>query len=150
MRLSTNAGIMRQRIINTVLFLFVGTVLFAQSEKVEQQVNRLNAAIFRDKDSVTLDRILNETVTYGHSSGKIENRSEMIAGAVHNKASYRDLRMENFTVFFENKKTAIVRHILRTIAIENDKESPLNLNVMQVWVKKKGEWKLAGRQSVRF
>ena len=117
---------------------------------MEQQVNRLNAAIFRDKDSLALDRILNETVTYGHSSGKVENRSEMIAGAIHNKASYRDFRMENFTVFFENKKTAIVRHILKAITIENGSESPLNLNVLQVWVKKKREWKLAGRQSVRF
>jgi hypothetical protein len=150
MRSSMNAGEMRLRIIKTVLLLLITCAGFAQAAKVEEQVNRLNAAIFRDKDSAVLDDLLYVTVTYGHSSGKIENRAEMINGAVYNKAGYRDFRMENFSVFFADKKTAIVGHVLRAITIDNGTESPLQLSVLQTWIRKKGKWKLAARQAVRI
>src|SRR6266496_6708820 len=116
---------------------FVAIRSFAQTDeqKVLDRVKQLNTAIFINKDSVALEGLMADKVTYGHSSGKIENRSEMISGAVHGPATYKNFVMDSATVFFEGKNTAVVRHVLKATSVDmQGRESPLHLGVLQVWV----------------
>ena len=138
------------------LFLFFSLVLFIQSPaqtletELFQRVKQLNDAIFMVKDSVALESLLADKVSYGHSTGKIENRQEMIHGAVSNTGSYANVSLEDFSVFFE-KNTAIVRHALKATSIDKDgKQSPLHIGLLQVWVKQKKQWKLTARQAVKL
>ena len=139
---------------NLFLFLFLALTIQSSAQTDEQQVlqrvKQLNDAIFIAKDSVALEGLLADKVSYGHSTGKIENRQEMIHGAISNTGSYSNLAMEELTVFFENK-TAIVRHVLKATAIDKDgKLSPLHIAILQVWVKQKKQWKLTARQAVKL
>ena len=115
-----------------ILFLFVFAAIrsFAQTDeqKVLDRVKQLNTAIFMNKDSVALEGLMADKVTYGHSGGKMENRPEMIAGAVHSPSTYKNFVMDSATVFFEGKNTAVVRHVLRATSVDREgKESPLHI-----------------------
>jgi len=154
-----NAEIMLQLIIKhmkkIILFLlaFAAIKSFAQTDeqKVLDRVKQLNTAIFINRDSVALEGLMADKVTYGHSSAKIENRSEMIAGAIHSPSTYKNFMMDSATVFFEGKNTAVVRHVLKATSVDmQGKESPLHLNVLQVWVMQKNQWKLMARQAVKL
>ena len=136
----------------TILFLASAFQVFGQTEeeKVLDRVKQLNESIFGKRDSLALEGLMADKVTYGHSVGRIENRQEMIQAAISNPGSYSGVVMEGATVFFVNK-TAIVRHVLKATSIAKDgSQSALNINILQVWVKQKKQWKLTARQSVRI
>ena len=139
---------------NLFIILLLGLTIqsSAQTEeqKVLQRVTQLNNAIFGVKDSIALEGLLADKVSYGHSSGKIENRKEMIHGAVSNTGTYANFIMESATVYFENK-TAIVRHVLNATLIDKEgKQTPLHIGILQVWIKDKKQWKLTARQAVKL
>jgi Domain of unknown function (DUF4440) len=153
-----NAGTMQQLTIKhmkkIILFLFlaIGIQSLAQTDeqKVLDRVKQLNDAIFINKDSVALEGLLADKVTYGHSGGKVENRSEMIHGAITSPSSYSNFMMDSASVFFENN-TAVVRHVLKATSIDREgKQSPLHLGVLQVWVMQNKQWKLMARQAVKL
>ena len=137
------------------LVLFIASTIqsFGQTEeqKVLERVKQLNTAIFINKDSLALEGLMADKVTYGHSAGKIENRSEMISAAIHSPSTYKNLMMESPSVFFEGKNTAVVRHVLKATSVDKEgKESPLHIGILQVWVKQHKQWKLMARQAVRL
>lgn len=140
------------KILIALLFIAFAFHSVAQTneQKVLQRVKQLNDAIFIKKDSSALENLLAENITYGHSSGKLENRQEMIHAAISNKSTYTNFVMDSASVFFENK-TAVVRHVLRAFSIDKEgKQSPLHLGVLQVWIMQNKEWKLMARQSVKL
>jgi hypothetical protein len=141
-----------KKILFLSLLVLVVSNLVAQSteEKVLQRVKELNTAIFSAKDSVALEGLLADKLTYGHSTGKIEDRPTMISGAVHSNQTYSDFVMDSASVFFQGNNTAIVRHVLRAISTADGKQTPLHLNVLQVWVKQDKQWKLTARQAVKL
>jgi len=153
-----NAEIMQQLIIKRmkklflILFLAIAIQSSAQTDeqKVLERVKQLNDAIFANKDSAALEGLLAVKATYGHSGGKIENRSEMIHGAITSPSTYSNFMMDSASVFFENN-TAVVRHVLKATSIDKDgKQSPLHLAVLQVWVIQNKQWKLMARQAVKL
>ncbi len=126
------------------------SVAQTNEHKILQRVKELNDAVFLKKDSSALENLLAENITYGHSSGKLENRQEMIHAAISSKSTYTNFVMDSASVFFENK-TAVVRHVLRAVSIDKEgKQSPLHLGVLQVWIMQNKEWKLMARQSVKL
>ena len=143
----------RMKKIILLLLAFAAIKSFGQTDeqKVLDRVNQLNTAIFINRDSVALEGLMADKVTYGHSSAKIENRSEMIAGAIHSPSTFKNFMMDSATVFFEGKNIAVVRHVLKATSVDiQGKESPLHLNVLQVWVMQKNQWKLMARQAVKL
>ena len=136
----------------SILMVIVSSFLFAQAneQKILLRVKQLNDAVFLNKDSVALEGLLADKLTYGHSGGKIENRKEMISNAVNSKTTYKNFMSDSATVFFENN-VAVARHILKATSIDKDgKESPLHLGILLVWIKQKNQWMLTARQSVKL
>lgn len=146
-----NAEKMQRQIIKIFFLLFIAGNSFAQTneQKILNRVKQLNDAIFLNKDSVALDRLLAGKLSYGHSGGKIENREEMIHNAVNSPTTYKNFIMDSATVFFE-RNTAFVRHVLKAITNDKGKEGQLHLSVLQVWIKQNKQWKLTARQSVKL
>lgn len=132
------------------VFLFFVSAACAQSDEKELRgkTHLLSRTVFGTKDSVTLEKLLAQTVSYGHSHGNLQTRDEMIKGVVHNQSRYTDTLVSNMKIFMEDK-TAIVRYLFK--AKENKKDgsvTDLNLSIMLVWIKEKKEWRLMGRQAV--
>jgi len=142
-----------KKILILLLVCFSGLLVQAQEsfEKIiTQKVQALNNAIFVKKDSTSLEKLLGKEVIYCHSSGKVENRQEMIKNVLANASSYSDVKTE-VTTFIIHKKTVVVRHIITaTENLKDGKTSPLKLAVVQTWVSEDKEWKLIGRQAVKL
>lgn len=133
------------------LLLLISCSLQAQTKDEQVLIAKtylLSHTVFGSKDSLTLEKLLAKQVTYGHSHGNLQNRKQMIDGAVHNQSTYSDTAVSDIKVIAEGN-TAIVRYLFR--ANENKKDGtvvPLNFTIMLVWIKEKGDWKLMGRQAV--
>lgn len=136
-----------------VFFLVSGFALtgFGQSksdEEVWARVDAINKAIFEVKDSVALADLVAEGVTYGHSTGLIEDKPTMIHGVMINPEVYKNLTFEKISIGHAGE-TVICRYFLRAEVDKNGVASQLNLGVMQVWAKYKGKWRLFARQAVK-
>ena len=140
-------------------FLSIALILivansFGQSKKEIEVMIRtklLSETVFGTKDSLTLEDLFAQTLTYGHSGGKLESRVDAIRNIVHNKSVYSDIQPLSPYEVWLNDDVAIVRHkFTATETKEDGKTTPLNLSIMLVWVKEKGKWKLFGRQAVKL
>ena len=125
----------------------------AQSRDEKQiiaQTDLLSHIVFGStKDSNTLEGLFAKTATYGHSHGNVQTREQAITGILHNQSTYTNTSVSNMSVIFGDDNVSIVRYLFK--ATENTKDGkavPLNLNIMLVWIKEKGKWKLFGRQAV--
>jgi hypothetical protein len=137
------------------LTTFIGFAQLSNSSKSKkerqlwQRVEALHRAIFEAKDSIALKDLVSAKVTYGHSGGAVEDKALMIQKAVASPTNYKNISQEKISLTFI-KKTAIARIILRATSIEKSVESPLDLSILQLWVKEKGTWKIAARQAVKI
>ncbi len=133
------------------VLIFTAASAFAQSTDEKELIQKtylLSHTVFGTKDSITLEKLLAKTVSYGHSHGNLQTRDEMIKGVSHNQSSYSDTAVSGIKIFMEDK-TAIVRYLFK--ANENKKDgsvTKLNFAMMLVFIKQKKEWKLMGRQAV--
>lgn len=126
-----------------------GRKLAKMEAEVWQRSEALNKAVFEAKDSITLKNLLHTKVTYGHSGGAVEDKNMMIKKAVNSPTVYRNIAFEKRNISIV-KKTAVLRHNLRAISIENNTPSPLDLSILQVWIYEKGDWRLLARQAVKI
>ncbi len=142
-----------KRVLYIITFFLLGYAGFAQSKQEKAIIERtylLSRTVFGTKDSLTLEDLFARKATYGHSGGKIETRGEAIAAIVQNKAFYTDTAVSNMNIVM-NGDVAIVRYQFKANQTNPDgNASPLNLHIMQVWVKEKGKWRLMGRQAVKL
>lgn len=137
-----------------VFLVFAGTIVFAQTNKTEEEVwgrvETLTKAIFGKRDSTALLDLVSSKVSYGHSTGLVEDKPTMIKAAMANTGSYRDIALERVSISVDNN-TALIRHNLRGVSIDaKGTEAPLNLHIMQVWKKEGGKWRIWGRQAVKI
>lgn len=132
-------------------------LLFSSMNVIAQQkdeteliglTRELSATVFGSKDSILLDKLFAKQVTYGHSKGKVENRSEALRGIINNKSTYTDTALTNIQVIITNK-TAVVRHLFKAKEIKADGTTgQLNFTMMLVWIKQNKHWRLMARQAV--
>lgn len=121
----------------------------SQEEMVANAVDILYKGIV-EADQIQLEAITVEELIYGHSNGRVQNKSEFIAEIMDPEALdfvSADLTNQNIKIVGE---TAIVRHIFT--AETNNKGTPgsLSIGVMLVWKKVNGDWKLLARQAYRL
>ncbi len=118
--------------------------------EVTAKVQAIHKAIFVDKDSAALEQLLAKEITYGHSGAKLTNRKQTIQDVGHNKSTYSDIEIKDISLVV-NGKTVVSRYILTgTETKEDGKAVHLNLNIMMVWVKEKGQWKMMARQATKL
>jgi ketosteroid isomerase-like protein len=137
-----------------LIVLIVSSIgAFAQNSKEEDVWKRseaLNNAIFVKKDSLALVDLVTKEVTYGHSTGAVEDKATMIKNAIGNRGGYKNIEFERITINVDDK-TAVLRHNLRGVSLNGaGQESPLNLQILQVWKKDNGKWRIWARQAVKI
>lgn len=102
-----------------------------------------------DPDSLQLSNILDNDLSYGHSSGKIDTKSEFISNLVNGNSDFEEITFSNEKIF-NTGKTAIVRHNLTVKTYDKGVPGNLKLHVLTVWVKNKKNWRLLARQATRL
>ena len=123
-------------------------VASAQSQKVlASQAARFTAMI--DRDMKTLDDLVADNLSYGHTTGRIESKSQFLAGIEAMKVQYLSLQPKDLVVTV-NKKTAIIRGLVDAKLKVGEKNVETTIRFLEVYHLKKGTWQLAAWQAVRY
>jgi ketosteroid isomerase-like protein len=131
-----------------ILLLFVSFGAFAQKEAdLKNTVLALDKALIA-KDSVALQGLLDDEVSYGHSNGWIETKRDVIHDLYNGKLTYKQIRQESQSVKVSGK-VAYARYVAELDIEMNGKPIQLKLSVLQVWVWKNKHWTLFARQSTK-
>ncbi|OWK69320.1 DUF4440 domain-containing protein [Pedobacter sp. AJM] len=143
---------MMKRILIFGCLMFVAVSSFAQQKNAEKEVDQAVSkllALMVTPDSTKLDQLLLNNLSYGHSSGKIQNKQEFMHSLLSGESDFLDdiIIADPKTIVQGN--TALVRHKL--MAQTNDKgiKGSVNLYILLIWSKEKAGWKLLGRQAVK-
>ncbi len=133
-----------------VLVALTGFSSYAQSEKeVEASVEKLRLAMI-DPSSVALKNLTSSYLSYGHSSGLVENQNQFIEALVSGKSDFKSIDLTDQSVVMTGKNMALVRHKLKGELVSATGTSTVNLGVLLVWSKEKGGWKLVARQAFKI
>jgi ketosteroid isomerase-like protein len=133
------------------LCLFSGYVAAAPApadKDVAQAVDHLTQAMLH-KDIAQLQALTANNLTYGHSSGKIQNKQEFIADIETGRSGFKTLEMQKQTITLDGD-TALVRNHFSAQAVNSGVEVPTEIENFQIWQKQKGKWLLIGRQAYKF
>ncbi len=133
---------------NLFVVLLMMTGLQAAAQKVEDSVEELTRLMVTP-DEAGLDALAHPSLTYGHSSGKIENKAEFMDQLLSGRSDFRKIDLSEQTVDRVGN-TAVVRHILEADTFDGGKPGTVKLKIVLVWVKEKKDWKLLARQAVRL
>jgi hypothetical protein len=139
------------KLISAITFCFIFSVnVNAQSkeQKLLPAVEFLKDALLSG-DEASLNKITSENLTYGHSSGKMEDKKSFVNSLVSGNSDFVTLKTEEQSTKI-NGKTAIVRHKLYANTNDNGKVGDVKLGVMLVFIFEKGDWKLLGRQAYKL
>ena len=133
-----------------LFFLMISIISFSQSKNEKQvaiAVTQLTQAM-ENADSATLDKLIDAGLSYGHSGGRVENKSDFISNIVSGKSDFVKIDLTNQQILMHHK-TAIIRHHLSATTNDSGKPGAVSLDIMLVWQKQHGHWKLIARQAVK-
>ena len=137
-----------------VLILFCSVAMYGEApgERAEKELlSAMNAwkqaMITRDRGA--LEAMYAPALTYVHSSGKQENKSEAIEAVVNGKDRIDSIDFESVQVSIYNK-TAIVKAKLTMRINSGTTINTLNLDVLHVWIKTSSQWQMVARHALRL
>jgi ketosteroid isomerase-like protein len=118
------------------------------AEILAQKVSELRQAMI-DADAKALKALSSPALSYGHSSGIIEDQAAFVEKIASGKSDFAsmDLSEQSITV---SGDTALVRHILNADIKDGGTPNTIKLGVLLVWQKQRGEWKLLARQAFKL
>ncbi len=125
--------------------------LNAQTKKEErfvQLINEFNQAII-NTDSTVLKKLVWDDLSYGHSSGLIQDKAAFIAGVINGPNFFKKFDLQNQTINISGKN-AVVRHLAVAQAVNKGNPVEIRFGNILVWQKKHGEWKLLARQGYKL
>lgn len=127
---------------------FVAAAPSADEQAVAKAVDKMTQAMLH-KDTAALSALTSDNVTYGHSSGKIQNKQEFIADIETGRSGFNTLQMLNQKITMDGD-VALVRNHFSAQAVNSGVVVPTEIENFQIWQKQKGEWLLIGRQAFKF
>ena len=144
---------MKRDTVILVVLLTLGSFSFnAQSSKSEKVIvdrSRLfNQAFLETRDSMMLNDLLSVKGLFGNFENYIQAKASSIRTVLESKIAYDTKPVEDITVVFGGKSSAVSVYILEMIPVGADKELSKKYRVMLFWAKEKGKWKLLGSQPV--
>ena len=115
---------------------------------VATAVEKLRMAMITG-DRGMLESIAADSLSYGHSGGKVENKNEFVEGIASGKSDFVTIELSGQTISVVNN-VAVVRHILNATTNDGGKPGTVKIHVLTVWEKVKGDWKMLARQAVKL
>jgi len=138
--------------------LFTGIILVTIAVTVNGQskdeaavaaaVEKLRQAMV-DGNKEALESITSDKLSYGHSSGLVENKTEFVDKLVSGKSDFITIELKDQAISVSGS-TAIVRHKLNATTSDNGKPGEAHLSVLLIFQNDHKQWKLLARQAVKI
>ena len=135
----------------TICLFFTVLIAVAQVDSVslKDAMKKLDKALL-EKDYFALQSVLHNDVSYGHSSGWVENKQDILNDLKSDKLVYVKIENSNVTIVAISKDWASVRTNTNAEGTVSGTAFQLKLHVLQVWIKTKKGWQLLVRQSTKL
>ena len=100
-------------------------------------------------DKAKLEALTADQLSYGHSSGKVEDKATFVDVVASKKTVYKSIELSKQTVTVAGND-AIVRHAWESESGAGDgKWNVSKIGVLQVWQKQASGWRLLARQAFK-
>ena len=120
-----------------------------RENRVKAQVDALIAALL-NPDRSTLETLTSPALSYGHSSGHIDNRAEFIQRMLDGVSNFLSIERDNETLHITGD-IAIVSHVLFAHTHDKGKEpGTIRIGILLVWRYEQDDWRLLARQAYRL
>lgn len=129
----------------------ISAATYAQSgdeKQVAAAVETLRKAML-DGNKAELEAIVSDDLSYGHSSGKMEDKAAFVEALASGKSDFVTINLADQTIKIVGN-VALVRHKLTGENNDGGKPGTVNLGVLLVWQKLQGKWKLLARQAFKL
>ena len=134
-----------------VLVLMLVTTVSAQKagkNNLEETMRQFREAMIT-ADSIKLVELVSEKLSYGHSSGVVDNKNAFIGKLVSGQSDFVTIELSEENILI-SKGVAVVRHILKAKTNDNGKPGEVNLRILLIWQKEDKHWRLLARQAVKI
>ena len=134
-----------------VLFLLIAKSSFTQIDSVglKNAMQQLDKALLQ-KDEIVLKSVLHKDLSYGHSNGWIQSKSDILNDFASGKLTYSKIENNSSAIIVINKDYATVKTNTNAEGAVNGTAFNLKLHIMQFWIKTKKGWQLIARQSTKL
>lgn len=102
-----------------------------------------------DGDKKALDAIAANKLSYGHSSGKVEDKASFVDAIASGRSDFVTIDLTEQSIRVVGN-TAIVRHKLSATTNDGGKPGTVNLAILLIWQKQHKVWTLLARQAVKL
>ncbi|AIY39385.1 hypothetical protein LT85_0225 [Collimonas arenae] len=120
-----------------------------EQQAVADVVETLRAAMNHPGDGATLKSLVMDELSYGHSNGKVQDKTEFVDALVSGKSDFSSIALSDQSIRIV-QDTAVVRHTFVAVTNDSGKPGNVSLKILMVWKKLDGHWRLLARQAVRF
>ena len=134
-----------------ILTLFFVQIVVAQKKDtatVLAAVQKLEKALI-GKDSATLNVLLHKDVAFGHSSGWVQTKKNVVDDMMSGFLDYKKIDETSVSIDVSKEK-AIVKERVSVSGVRDGNAFELNLFIMQIWLQNKKGWQLFARQSTKL
>ena len=136
------------------LFLLISfcTIHFSHAQsrdkEVESAVTSLNNAMVSG-DKKTLDDLVSKDVSFGHSTGAVQNKTEFMQDIVTSVVKFTSITTENQKITLTGD-LAIVRNLSSIKGNRGTAPLDLKIGILMVWEKQGDHWLLIARQGYKL
>lgn len=135
-----------------VLFQISGSAQNSSKSKDETavavRVETLRQAMI-DADGAKLKELTSTGLSYGHSSGVVQNQAVFVEKIVNGESDFVTIEFQNQTIEIVGD-AAIVRHNLVAHTKDGGVDKDIKIGIMLVWHKHKNKWLLIARQAFKL
>jgi len=133
--------------------VLIGTLTSANGQDKEvaavaNAVEKLRQAMVDGKKEA-LESIASDKLSYGHSSGVVDNKADFVDKIASGKTDFVTIELKDQTISVSGS-TAIVRHRLDAITNDNGKPGEAHIAVLLIFQNDHKQWKLLARQAVKI
>ena len=133
------------------IVLMITNAGFSQSKeyvRVAGAVEKLKLAMISGVRE-ELEFIVDDSLSYGHSGGAVEGKSEFVEKIASGKSDFVTISLTDQKISITGN-VAVVRHQLFATNNDNGKPGEVKLKILLVFKKVGKDWKLLARQAVKL
>lgn len=124
--------------------------IYAQSQQkdVESSITALNKAMI-SQDQPALEKLTMEELSFGHSTGAIENKTIFIKNVISGPVKFAQIENADQAISLAGD-VAIVRAISSIKGTRDGGPLDLKIGILMIWKKDGNSWKLLARQGYKL
>ena len=138
---------MKKFVLSVAASLLLASSAFASpadESAVNDAMQRLSAAMIV-ADAQQMKDLTASTLSYGHSDGHVQNQTEFVTTIASGQTKYRRIDLTQTATTVTGDAAVMRDHFSGTVDSDG-KVTEVNFNVLLVWQKQHGAWKLLARQ----